>query len=101
MQDPDAPGGTFTHWIVFNLPPSVTSLAEDKQPPGGSAGRNDAGTQGYFGPKPPSGTHHYVFRVYALDAKLTLPDGATISQLVGQMQGHVLAMGELTGLYSR
>ncbi|MHB8637837.1 MAG: YbhB/YbcL family Raf kinase inhibitor-like protein [Fimbriimonadaceae bacterium] len=102
LEDPDAPGASpFVHWVLFNIPATVTSCAEGATPEGARIGRNDAGTTGYYGPKPPTGTHHYVFRVYALNAMLDLPNGATEPELVRAMAGHDLAMGELVGLYSR
>ncbi len=99
VDDPDAPRGTFDHWVVFNIPPSV-KIAENSVP--GTQGMNSAGQQDYIGMCPPSGTHRYFFKVYALDAKLDLKSGSTRKKdLEKVMQGHVLAKGELIGLYSR
>ena len=98
--DPDAPGGLFTHWLVWNIPPQTNSVAEGSAPKG-VQGTNDFGKSGYGAPCPPSGTHRYYFRVFALDRELTLPAGAKRSQLNGAMKGHVVAQGELMGRYSR
>lgn len=98
--DPDAPGGLFTHWLIWNIPPQTNSIAEGSAPKG-VQGTNDFGNSGYGGPCPPSGTHRYYFRVFALDRELTLPAGAKRSQLDGAMKGHVVAQGELMGRYAR
>ena len=98
--DPDAPGGLFTHWLVWNIPPQTNSIAEGSAPKG-VQGTNDFGKSGYGAPCPPSGTHRYYFRVFALDRELTLPAGAKRSQLDGAMKGHVVAQGELMGRYAR
>ena len=98
--DPDAPGGLFTHWLVWNIPPQTNSIAEGSAPKG-VHGTNDFGKSGYGAPCPPSGTHRYYFRVFALDRELTLPAGAKRSQLDGAMKGHVVAQGELMGRYAR
>ena len=104
--DPDAPMGTWVHWLVWNIPPTVSNLAEnappDKQWPDGTRqGTTDFGRIGYGGPAPPSGTHRYFFKVYALDTMLDLPDGATKPELEKAMKGHILAEGQLVGKYSR
>ena len=98
--DPDAPGGLFTHWLVWNIPPQTNSIAEGSAPKG-VQGTNDFGKSGYGAPCPPSGSHRYYFRVFALDHELTLPAGAKRSQLNGAMKGHVVAQGELMGRYAR
>jgi len=101
MDDPDAPGGTFTHWIVWNIPANVTEIKEgaDLNYP---QGENDFGDIGYGGPCPPKGTtHRYYFRVYALDTFLNLPEGATRSDLVKAMSGHIVAKATLMGRYGR
>src|SRR5437764_1278891 len=101
VEDPDAPGPTpFTHWIVFNIPTDTVSIPEGAVPAGALQGKNDGGTIGYYGPKPPSGIHHYIFRLYALDAPLPLAAGASKADVVNAMKGHELGMGKLTGLYS-
>lgn len=101
--DPDAPGRPFTHWVVFNAPPSTTDLGEGGPLPEGSLeGRNDFGSSGYRGPCPPPGApHHYHFKVYALDAKLSLRSGASEGALEDAIRGHVLASGELVGTFKR
>jgi Raf kinase inhibitor-like YbhB/YbcL family protein len=104
--DPDAPSGTFVHWVLYNLPPDTRRLPEDvpnrETLPGGAAqGVNGAGGVGYMGPCPPSGTHRYFFKVYALDTRSNLGAGATKEDLVGAMEGHILAEGRLVGTYRR
>ena len=105
--DPDAPVGTFTHWVLYDLPASATSLPEGvpKQPEisgGGKQGRNDFGKTGFGGPCPPPGKpHRYYFRLYALDAPLSLKAGATRAELEGAMGGHVVAQAEVMGRYKR
>jgi Raf kinase inhibitor-like YbhB/YbcL family protein len=106
VDDPDAPIGTFVHWVIYNIPASSTGLPEGvPQTPtldtGAVQGTNGAGEQFYYGPCPPSGTHRYFFKLYALDTKLTLSSGATASQLTKAMQGHILSQGELMGTFSR
>ena len=104
--DPDAPGKTWVHWVLFNLPPRTTELPEgvparETIPGGGAQGVNDFRKIGYGGPCPPSGTHRYVFRLSALDAEVALAPGATRADLDRAMKGRVLAEGSLTGKYSR
>lgn len=106
MDDPDAPGGTYTHWVVYGLPSTARSLPEGvpsdtEIAEGGKQGVNGSGKAGYGGPCPPGGTHHYFFKLYALDIKIDLAAGATKSQLEQAMKGHVLAFGELMGTYSK
>jgi len=94
MLDPDAPGGTFTHWLVYGLPPSISSLSA--VPAEAAEGVNDFGRRGYGGPCPPRGVvHHYHFIVLALDTRLNLAAGARRSDLESRMRGHVLGRGEL------
>lgn len=100
VDDPDAPSGLFTHWMVWNLSPQTSTISEGSAPVG-VHGTNDFGKSGYGGPCPPSGTHRYYFRVFALDRKLDLARGAKRSQLDAAMKGHVIAQGELMGRYSR
>jgi Raf kinase inhibitor-like YbhB/YbcL family protein len=100
MDDPDAPSGLFTHWTVWNISPQTHAIAEGSSPRG-VPGTNDFGKSGYGGPCPPSGTHHYYFKVFALDSELDLPSGAKRSQLEAAMKGHVVAKGELMGRYSK
>jgi Raf kinase inhibitor-like YbhB/YbcL family protein len=101
--DPDAPGRAFVHWVIFNLPPATSDLSEGATPPGGGVqGRNDFGTYGYRGPCPPPGqTHHYQFKVYALDSVTSLPEGASNSALQNVIKGHILAAGEIVGTFKR
>ena len=100
VDDPDAPSGLFTHWMVWNISPQTSTVAEGSAPKG-VHGTNDFGKPGYGGPCPPSGTHRYYFKIFALDGELDLPSGAKRSQLDAAMKGHVVAQGELMGRYSR
>jgi Raf kinase inhibitor-like YbhB/YbcL family protein len=104
--DPDAPMGTWVHWVLFNLPGETKELAEnipsDKTLTNGARqGTNDFSKIGYGGPCPPSGTHRYFFKVYALDGQIDLPAGATKPELLRAMQGHILSQGQLIGKYKR
>lgn len=102
LEDTDAGGPRpFPHWLVWNIPATVTALAEGAPPPAGAAqGVNGPGTFGYFGPKPPSGTHHYHLQVLALDETLSLAAGADRDALAGALEGHVIASGEVVGMAS-
>lgn len=100
VDDPDAPSGLFTHWMVWNISPQTNAIAEGSTPKG-VHGANDFGKSGYGGPCPPSGTHRYYFKIFALDRELDLPSGAKRSQLDAAMKGHVVGQGELMGRYSR
>lgn len=100
--DPDAPGKPFVHWLVFNLPASLTGLGEGEAPQGSLQGRNDFGTNRYRGPCPPPGApHHYQFKVYAVDSKPSLQDGASEAAFQDAIKGHVMAIGELVGTFKR
>jgi hypothetical protein len=104
--DPDAPSGTFVHWVLFNLPPETTELGEgltaSALPIGAAQGANDFPQIGYGGPCPPPGSaHRYYFKVYALDTVLELGSGARIRELTNSMEGHILAEGRLMGRYGR
>jgi len=101
VDDPDAPGGLFTHWLVWNIDPKTTSVEENSAPSNGVQGKNDFGKSGYGGPCPPSGTHRYVFKIFALDRQLDLAADSKRAQLDAQMRGHIIAQGELMGRYSR
>lgn len=106
MDDPDAPFGTFVHWVIYNIPASSRGLPEAVVANGQLAdgtlqGNNGAGRVGYMGPCPPSGTHRYFFKLYALDNDLSLSSGAGKDQLLNAMQGHILAQGELMGTFSK
>lgn len=99
MDDPDAPNGTFCHWIIWNIAPKAI-IKEDSAP--GIQGRNSFGENKYDGPCPPSGKHHYHFKVYALNTKLnSLPLSADKKELEKAMKDHIMAWGELVGLYKR
>ncbi len=106
MDDPDAPRGTWVHWVVYNLPADAAALpagiGSDADLPGDAAhGKNDWGETAYGGPQPPSGTHRYFFKLYALDTVLDLRPGATKNDTLAAMDGHVLAEGQLMGRYRR
>jgi Raf kinase inhibitor-like YbhB/YbcL family protein len=101
MDDPDAPRGTWVHWVVFDLPSTQTSIGEGALPSGARAGSNSWGRLGYGGPCPPSGTHRYFIRVYAVDAALGLESGVTAAELARALEGHVLAEAALMGRYRR
>jgi Raf kinase inhibitor-like YbhB/YbcL family protein len=101
MDDPDAPAGTWVHWVLYNLPPDTTSL-EQGMTGLGMDGKNDFNRLGYGGPCPPRGSNHrYFIKIYALDVKLDLKSGATKNQLESSMRGHILAQGQLMGRYGR
>lgn len=104
--DPDAPMGTWVHWVLFNVPADVNELPESIPPErelesGARQGMNDFHKIGYGGPCPPGGTHRYFFKIYALDTEIDLEVGATKSDLLMAMEGHILAEGQLMGKYSR
>ena len=107
MDDPDAPGGTFTHWLLFDLPAETRELPEgvetsERPQVGGVQGSNDADSIGYTGPCPPPGTpHRYRFTLYALDVPVNLDPGAQKQEVLDAMEGHVLAQTELVGTYRR
>jgi len=98
LDDPDAPGGTFNHWVVWNIPPTTSAIKEGG-PVEGVSGINSAGDNGYFGPCPPSGTHRYIFKLYALDALISLSSGAGSSDLKNAINSHIVNQTQLTGLY--
>jgi hypothetical protein len=104
--DPDAPMGTWVHWVLFNIPADIKTLPENipsqkKLEIGAKQGQNDFRNIGYGGPCPPGGTHRYYFKLYALDTELNLDLGITKAQLLKAMEGHVLAEGQLMGRYKR
>ena len=107
LDDPDAPSGVFTHWVIFNLPPDSRELPEavpaaSQLPSGALQGKNDFGKIGYGGPCPPPGyPHRYRFTLYALDRQLDLKAGSSKKQVLNAMEGHILAQGQLTGTYQR
>ena len=98
--DPDAPAGTWDHWIVFNIPPSTAEIPKGTEPQG-VGGKNSWGRTGYGGPCPPSGTHRYFFRLYALDTKLDLSEGSTKKDLEKAMEGHIIGQTQLMAEYQR
>jgi len=100
MDDPDAPVGLFTHWLVWNIDPKTAEITESSVPKGAVQGTNDYPGSGYDGPQPPSGTHRYYFKVFALDQTLDLKPGAKRKEVDAAMRGHVIAQGELMGRYS-
>ena len=100
VDDPDAPSGLFTHWLIWNIPPQTNSIAEGSAPKG-VQGTNDFGKSGYRGPCPPPGTHRYSFKIFALDRELDLSSGAKRRQVDAAMKGHVITQGELMGRYAR
>ena len=100
VDDPDAPGGLFTHWLVWNIDPKTTVIAEHSTPKGAVEGTNDFPNAGYGGPQPPSGTHRYYFKIFALDQTPQLSAGAKRRELDKAMNGHVIAQGQLMGRYS-
>ncbi|MCL9683671.1 YbhB/YbcL family Raf kinase inhibitor-like protein [Legionella maioricensis] len=102
VEDPDAPSGVWTHWVLFNIPPTVTQLvAGSSVPEGSSHGQNSWGSPNYRGPCPPFGAHRYVFKLYALDTLLSLDNGATKDEILRAMTGHVIGSAELVGLYQK
>ncbi|HEX8898297.1 MAG TPA: YbhB/YbcL family Raf kinase inhibitor-like protein [Chthoniobacterales bacterium] len=101
VDDPDAPGGLFNHWLVWNVDPKTTDIAEHSVPSGAVQGTNDFPGQRYDGPQPPSGTHRYFFKIFALDQKLNLHAGAKRKELDAAMKGHVIAQGQLMGRYTK
>lgn len=98
VDDPDAPAGTWAHWVVFNIPP-VSRIEENSAP--GMLGANTLGELKYHGPCPPSGTHRYFFKLYALDILLELKQGASKGALEKAMRAHILDQAELIGLYKK
>lgn len=101
IDDPDAPTKTWVHWVVYNISPNATGVDENSVPKNGIEGMTDFGKPGYGGPCPPSGTHRYFFKLYALDIVLDLPEGATKQMVEQKMQGHIIDQSELIGLYSK
>ena len=97
--DPDAVSGTFTHWVVWNIPPDTREIEKGAVP--GVQGNNDFGRTGYGVPCPPSGTHRYFFKLYALDIEIELQEGSLKSELEGAMEEHIIEKAELIGNYQR
>jgi Raf kinase inhibitor-like YbhB/YbcL family protein len=102
-EDPDAPRGTFAHWVVTNISPATTGVAEGGLPEGGIPGRNGFGMRGWGGPRPPVGDdpHRYFFRLCAVDRPLGLGEGASAEQVHAALEGHLIAHGTLVGLFGR
>jgi len=100
MDDPDAPSGTFTHWVVFNLPVTSRGITNGRLPAGAAQAQNGRGQAAYTGPCPPSGTHHYRFTVYAEPRKLPLQAGASLTEALAAIRANPLASGRLTGLFA-
>jgi len=102
MDDPDAPmAGGFVHWVVFNLDPATKEIKENSKPAGGIEGLNSSGKTGYASPCPPSGVHHYQFKLFALDEKLQLDKSAKREDVEKATKGHILGQAVLVGLYQR
>jgi Raf kinase inhibitor-like YbhB/YbcL family protein len=108
VDDPDAPMGTWVHWVLFNIPADTRLLQEDlpvtgknADPNGISVGKNSSGKTSYDGPCPPSGTHRYYFKLYALDTMLNVLPGATKDEVLKEMDGHILEQGEMMGTFSK
>ena len=104
VDDPDAPGGVFVHWLVYGIPPGTSELQEHLRPTqelvnGGRQGLNGFGGLGYGGPQPPSGTHRYFFHLYALDTDTDMPAGLSRQELDGAIEGHVIEEAQLMGRY--
>lgn len=104
--DPDAPKGTWVHWVVYNIPVNITEFGEDMPPdallPNGTCqGITDFRRSGYGGPCPPGGTHRYYFKIYALNITIENTEGLTKAELLEEMDGHILAEGQLMGIYKR
>jgi Raf kinase inhibitor-like YbhB/YbcL family protein len=107
FDDPDAPNGTFTHWVLFNIPPNINGLSKSiplipKLADGTIQGSNDFGVIGYRGPCPPPGfPHRYSFKLYAVDKQLNLQAGSSKNKVEDAIRGHILSQGQLTGIYQR
>jgi Raf kinase inhibitor-like YbhB/YbcL family protein len=101
VDDPDAPAGIWVHWVLWNIHPETKEIRENSVPKGAQQGMNDFRKQPYSGPCPPSGTHRYVFKIYALDTILTISPDATKADLEKAMKGHIIEQAHITGLYKR
>ena len=101
VDDPDAPGGTWVHWTIWNITPETEEVGEANLPQGAVEGITDFGKSGYGGPCPPSGTHRYFFKLYALDTTLDLDSSAEKEDIEKAMEGHILAQTQLIGLYKK
>lgn len=101
VDDPDAPRGIWVHWVVWNFDPKTTEIREDSVPKGAAQGMNDFRKHNYGGPCPPSGTHRYFFKLYALDAQLTIGANSDKAALEKAMQGHIISQAQIMGTYKR
>lgn len=101
VDDPDAPSNTWVHWVLYNIDPKVKKIKENSVPNGAVLGTTDFEKPGWGGPCPPSGSHRYFFKLYALDKVLDLPEGITKHQLLEKMTDHVVEQAQLIGVYSR
>lgn len=101
MDDPDAPRGTWVHWVLWNIDPKTKEIPENSVPQGAVQGMTDFGQSGYGGPCPPDREHRYFFKLYALDIPITLPSSATKQKIEQTIAGHILAQSELIGRYDR
>lgn len=101
IDDPDSPSGSFIHWLIWNINPQTAQIDENSRPPEATEGQSSFGKTGYGGPCPHAGTHRYIFKLYALDAKLNLSSSADKKQFEQAVQNHILAQSELIGLYQR
>jgi Raf kinase inhibitor-like YbhB/YbcL family protein len=101
VDDPDAPRGTWVHWVLWNISPDTGKINEDSVPAGAMQGLNDFRVHEYRGPCPPSGTHRYFFKVYALDTVLDLNSNSTKSDVEKAMKGHIIGQAQLVGLYRK
>lgn len=101
VTDPDAPGGTFTHWIIYNMSATTTKIDENSVPADSQEAQNSFGKKEYGGPCPPSGTHHYIFTLYALDSMISIPDEADVADIEKVIQSNSIEQATLTGLYAK
>jgi len=101
MDDPDAPMGIFVHWVIFNIDPKISSISQNSSPIGAIQGKNSSSSNKYVGPCPPSGTHRYFFKLYALDKLLVLSSDSDKNAVEKAMKGHILGKADLIGLYDR
>lgn len=101
VDDPDAPAGTFIHWVLYNIDPAGGGIDADSVPAGAAQCVTSAGRPGYYGPCPPSGTHRYFFKLFALDGMLSLPGDASARDLERAMEGHIVESAQCFGIYSR
>ena len=101
VDDPDAPSGRWVHWTVWNIDPATKEIMENEVPPGAVEGATSAKSTGYHGPCPPSGTHRYFFKLYAVDTLLDLPPGTPFPELERALEEHLVEYAEMMGHYSR